>query len=109
MVVKAVYLGCVIGDLVLITAFRFQAAAFSFSNFSFSVWPAPDRAPLDAMRGVCIAHIKTRLKRIDAGKNAGRSLFEMANCVACLSVIDSRNKPLRRSRKPFAPPLCCTL
>jgi len=43
------------------------------------------------MRKVCIARIKTRLKRVYAGKNAGRSLFEMAHYVACLSVIDSRN------------------
>jgi hypothetical protein len=43
------------------------------------------------MREVCIARIKTRLKRIYAGKNAGRSLFEMADYVACLTVIDSRN------------------
>jgi len=43
------------------------------------------------MRKVCIARIKTRLKRVYAGKNAGRSLFEMAHYVACLTVIDSRN------------------
>ena len=45
----------------------------------------------DEMRKVCIACIKTLLKCIYAGKNAGRSLFEMANYVACLTVIDSRN------------------
>jgi hypothetical protein len=43
------------------------------------------------MRKTCIARIKTRLKRIDAGKNPGRSLFEIADYVACLTVIDSRN------------------
>jgi hypothetical protein len=51
--------------------------------------PAP--APIGALREVCISRIKTRLKRINAGKNAGRSLFELADYVACLSVIDSRN------------------
>jgi hypothetical protein len=53
--------------------------------------PDPDPPPLDAMRKACIARIKTRLKRIYAGKNAGRSLFELAEFVACLTVIDSRN------------------
>jgi len=44
------------------------------------------------MREICVARIKTHLKRIYAGKkNAGRSLFEMAHYVACLTVIDSRN------------------
>jgi len=51
--------------------------------------PAP--APIEALRKECISRIKTRLKRIDAGKNAGRSLFELADYVACLTVIDSRN------------------
>ena len=51
----------------------------------------PDPAPVDAMREICIARIKTRLKRIYAGKNAGRNLFELADYVACLKVIDSRN------------------
>ena len=57
----------------------------------FFAHATPDDAPPDAMRKICIARIKTRLKRIDAGKNAGRSLFEMADYVACLTVIDSRN------------------
>jgi hypothetical protein len=48
-------------------------------------------APIDVMRKICISRIKTRLKRIAAGKNAGRSLFELADYVACLMVIDSRN------------------
>jgi hypothetical protein len=48
-------------------------------------------APPDAMREICIKRIKTRLRRIHAGKDAGRSLFEMADFVACLTVIDSRN------------------
>jgi hypothetical protein len=43
------------------------------------------------MREICVARIKTRLKRIYAGKNAGRALFELADYVACLTVIDSRN------------------
>ncbi len=51
--------------------------------------PAPP--PIDALREECLARIKTRLKRINAGKNAGRSLFELADYVACLTVIDSRN------------------
>jgi hypothetical protein len=53
----------------------------------------PDNAEVsfEAMRKECIARIKTRLKRIDAGKNAGRSLFELSDYVACLTVIDSRN------------------
>jgi hypothetical protein len=51
----------------------------------------PDPPPVEQMRKICIARIKTRLKRIYAGKNAGRSLFEMSEFVACLSVIDSRN------------------
>ena len=52
----------------------------------------PDDADPEEMRKVCVARIKTRLKRIYAGKkNAGRSLFEMAQYVACLTVIESRN------------------
>ena len=51
----------------------------------------PPLAPIDALREECLARIKTRLKRINAGKNAGRSLFELADYVACLTVIDSRN------------------
>ena len=48
--------------------------------------------PSEEMRKICIARIKTRLKRIYAGKkNAGRSLFELSEYVACLTVIDSRN------------------
>jgi hypothetical protein len=58
----------------------------------FFAHPAPDDAPPAEMREECLARIKTRLKRIYAGKkNAGRSLFELADYVACLSVIDSRN------------------
>jgi hypothetical protein len=41
MVVKAVYLGFVIRNLVLITAFRFQVSAFRLPKFSISVWLAP--------------------------------------------------------------------
>jgi hypothetical protein len=52
---------------------------------------APGDADPAKMRKICIARIKTRLKRINAGKNAGRSLFEMSHYVACLNVIDSRN------------------
>ena len=51
----------------------------------------PEEAPTAEMRQTCIARIKTRLKRLDTGKNAGRALFEMADYVACLRVIDSRN------------------
>jgi uncharacterized small protein (DUF1192 family) len=43
------------------------------------------------MRKLCISRIKARLKRIYAGKNAGRALFELSDYVACLTVIDSRN------------------
>ena len=44
------------------------------------------------MRQQCIARIKTRLKRLyKGGKNAGRSLFELSEFVACLIVIESRN------------------
>jgi hypothetical protein len=46
---------------------------------------------MDALREECLARIKSRLKRIEAGKNGGRSLFELADYVACLTVIDSRN------------------
>jgi hypothetical protein len=53
---------------------------------------APSEAHPGEMRKICIARIKTRLKHLYAGKkNAGRSLFEMAHYVACLTVIDSRN------------------
>jgi hypothetical protein len=51
----------------------------------------PDPPSVEEMRDICIARIKTRLKRIYAGKNAGRSLFELSEYVACLTVIDSRN------------------
>ncbi len=52
----------------------------------------PTEAPIDAMREECVASIKKRLKRIYAGKkSAGRSLFELADFVACLGVIESRN------------------
>jgi hypothetical protein len=57
----------------------------------FYAQPGPDPAPIAAMREECINCIKKRLKRIYAGKNAGRALFELADYVACLSVIDSRN------------------
>jgi len=58
----------------------------------FFAQAAPGDAPAAEMRKICIARINTRLKRIYAGKkNAGRSLFEMAQYVACLTVIDSRN------------------
>ena len=51
----------------------------------------PEPVPIDQMRKICFARIKTRLKRIDNGKNPGRSLFELSEFVACLTVIDSRN------------------
>jgi hypothetical protein len=51
----------------------------------------PDAPDVEQMRKICLARIKTRLKRIYAGKNAGRSLFELSEFVACLKVIDSRN------------------
>jgi hypothetical protein len=51
----------------------------------------PDDPPLTTMRKQCIARIKTRLRRIEAGRNAGRSLFEISHYIACLTVIDSRN------------------
>ena len=57
----------------------------------FFAQAAPDEAPPAMMRRACISRIKTRLKRIYTRKNAGRSLFEMAHFVACLTVIDSRN------------------
>ncbi len=52
---------------------------------------APGEASPDEMRKLCIARIKTRLKRIHARKNAGRALFEMSHYIACLTVIESRN------------------
>jgi hypothetical protein len=53
--------------------------------------PSGEALP-DEMRKICVARIKTRLKRVYAGKkNAGRALFEMAHYVACLTVIESRN------------------
>ena len=39
----------------------------------------------------CDANIQKRHQRVYAGKNAGRSLFELAQYVACLTVIESRN------------------
>jgi hypothetical protein len=51
----------------------------------------PDPPPVEEMRKVCIARIRTRLKRIYKGKNPGRSLFELSEFVACLTVIESRN------------------
>jgi len=57
-----------------------------------SYFAQPDAPRIKEMREECIARIKTRLKRIDkGGKNAGRSLFELSEFVACLTVIDSRN------------------
>ena len=60
-----------------------------WQNYYAQQDPAP--APIETMRKICISRIKTRLKRIYAGKNGGRSLFELSEYVACLSVIDSRN------------------
>jgi len=57
----------------------------------FFAHAAPGETDPGAMRKICIARIKTRLKRVYAGKNAGRALFEMAQYVACLTVIESRN------------------
>jgi hypothetical protein len=51
----------------------------------------PEETYPDEMRKLCISRIKARLKRIYAGKNAGRALFELSDYVACLTVIDSRN------------------
>jgi hypothetical protein len=56
-----------------------------------SCFAQPDPPPVEEMRKICIARIKTRLKRVYTGKNAGKSLFEISEYVACLSVIDSRN------------------
>jgi hypothetical protein len=57
-----------------------------------SYFAQPDAPPIENMRVECIARIKTRLKRIyKRGKNAGRSLFELSEFVACLIVIESRN------------------
>jgi hypothetical protein len=58
---------------------------------NFYAQPDSDPAPIDAMREECVARIKTRLKRLYTGKNPGRALFELADYVACLTVIDSRN------------------
>jgi hypothetical protein len=56
------------------------------------VFAEPNPPPIEAMRKACIARIKTRLKNIYARKkNAGRSLFELAQFVACLIAIESRN------------------
>jgi hypothetical protein len=55
------------------------------------VFAQPEPPPVEQMRKVCVARIKTRLKRMNAGKNAGRSLFELSEFVACLTVIDARN------------------
>ena len=52
---------------------------------------SPGDANPAEMRKVCLTRIKTHLKRLYAGKLAGRGLFEMAHYVACLTVIDSRN------------------
>ncbi len=51
----------------------------------------PGEASPAEMRKSCIARIKTRLKRLQTQKNPGRALFEMAQYVACLTVIESRN------------------
>ena len=56
----------------------------------FATAPPGEADPVK-IRKQCIARIKTRLNRLYAGKNGGRSLFEMAHFYACLSVIDSRN------------------
>lgn len=45
----------------------------------------------EQMRKMCLARIKTRLKRIDDNKNPGRALFELADYLACLMVLESRN------------------
>ena len=55
------------------------------------VFAQPNPPPVEQIRKVCIARIKTRLKRIYEGKSAGRSLFELSEFVACLTVIDARN------------------
>jgi len=60
-----------------------------WQNYFAQAEPKPP--PLEEMRKICIARIKTRLKRVYAGKNGGRNLFEISEYVACLSVIDSRN------------------
>jgi hypothetical protein len=52
---------------------------------------APGEVFPEEMRKTCVARIKTRLKRLYAGKNAGRALFEIAQYLACLTVIESRN------------------
>ncbi len=57
----------------------------------FFAQATPGEADPGAMRKICVTRIKTRLRRLYAGKNAGRSLFEMAQYVACLNVIESRN------------------
>jgi hypothetical protein len=57
----------------------------------FFAHSAPGDAPPAEMREECIACIKKRLKRLYAGKNPGRALFELADYVACFTVIDSRN------------------
>jgi hypothetical protein len=51
----------------------------------------PDPPPVAQMRKECITRIKSRLKRIYTGKDSGRSLFELSEFVACLTVIESRN------------------
>jgi hypothetical protein len=43
------------------------------------------------LRKLCMARIKTRLKRISAKKNAGLALFDLSDYLACLMVIESRN------------------
>ena len=45
---------------------------------------------------LCPVRIKARLKRIAAQKNAGRALFRLSDFLACLMVIESRNKRFSR-------------
>lgn len=64
-------------------------------NERIEYWQAcfaqPSPPSVEQTRKYCIARIKTRLKRIYERKNAGRSLFELSEFVACLIVIESRN------------------
>ena len=66
-----------------------EQIAFWQEAFSHPYQPG-DYTP-DQMRKLCVARIKTRLKRIAAQKNAGRALFELSDYLACLMVIESRN------------------
>ncbi len=60
-----------------------------WQNF-FATTPA-EEAPLEEIRAECLKCIHTRIKRINAGRKAGQSLFELSDYVACLIVIESRN------------------